>query len=343
MKTIVSRSIPFKDIMNDLSREMQTTYFKSCDEYSLKLPKTYGEGYIKGVNFMGGIGILIYDCMFYEDTEIQFILNEVHPLKFIYCEEGKIIHYFENSDEEHVIGELQSIIVSSCQNRGHILKFKGNVRTKINNLEINRAEFLKSKMCQINSAKPEIKRIFTDTKGLKQFHFAGNYSLKTANIFQEMNEFTGEAFERNLFIHSKVYEILRIQLLEYMDAQNQEENRSVLLNSEVNSIYKASQYIDENIADIGTIQELARRVGLNTNKLQTGFKSIFGTTVNGYIQNKRLMEASVLIKNTDLSFSEIANKVGISSKSYFSKIFKDHYGKTPSEIRTGLNTKDLSD
>ncbi|HZW76773.1 MAG TPA: AraC family transcriptional regulator [Flavobacteriaceae bacterium] len=336
MKTIVSRSIPFKDVMSDLSKEMETTFSNTCEEYCLKIPPHIGKGQIRGINFGEGIGMLLYDCTFNVDTEIKFIVNKVHPLKFIYCEEGQFVQLFEKSDEEHQVDELQNIIVASPQHNGHILRFRAGVRTKINNIEIDRKKFYETMACEINNAQPDIKALLEDLNAEQAFFFQGSYSLKTADVFNEMNDFVGQPFEKNIFIHSKTYEILNIQLMEYHDAQLDGGQQSVLLKREVDSIYKASKIIDENLASMGTIQELAREVGLNVNKLQAGFKSIFNTTVNGYIQDRRLLEASSLIKNTDLSFSEIAYKVGISSKSYFSKIFRDRYGKTPSEIRARM-------
>lgn len=45
MRTIISRSIPFKDVMSDLSKEMKTDYSETCKEYSLELPPHIGKGY----------------------------------------------------------------------------------------------------------------------------------------------------------------------------------------------------------------------------------------------------------------------------------------------------------
>ena len=57
------------------------------------------------------------------------------------------------------------------------------------------------------------------------------------------------------------------------------------------------------------------------------------TTVNGYIQHRRMLHAKTLLNDTDFNISEIVEKLGLSSKSYFSKIFKETYGISPSEFR----------
>lgn len=312
---------------------MNTSHAQSCETYSMEIPSHLGEGSITGVNFDEGMGLLMYDCLFYEDTEFQFVINEVHPLKFTFCEKGEFSHRFQDDRKNHNVEALENIIVASNRNKGHIIKFKANVHTKINNLEVDRKRFYESRPCEIGQLDMDLKELFEDVTGSEIFYHHGNYSLRTARIFEGINNFSGTPFLRDLFIHSQSYHIFFIQLLEYQDACSAEEDRSILLERELNLIREASRLIDSGFLNFQTIHELSKKVGLNPNKLQSGFKDVYGKTINEYVQERRLREATVLIKNTDLSFSEIAERVGIQSKSYFSKIFKDDYGITPSEIR----------
>jgi AraC-like DNA-binding protein len=87
------------------------------------------------------------------------------------------------------------------------------------------------------------------------------------------------------------------------------------------------------MAFLTTVALLAKRVGLNVNKLQDGFQSIYNDTVNGYVQKTRLEIARNLLMITEFNISEIVRKIGLSSKSYFSKIFKEEYQISPSEFR----------
>lgn len=339
MNTIIARSIPFKYVIADLDKEMGTNFSQSCEEYIIEIPPNFGKGTIKGINFNEGIGVLMYDCMFYEDFEIQFIIDEVHPLKFLFCEKGSFRHSFEESHSDHSVEELQNIIVASDRNKGHIIKFKGHVHVIINSLEIDRHKFQHSMACEIDGLNPILENLFLDIRGDNLFYYHGSYSLKMANAFSQIAAFERKEFERNLFLHGHAYNMLSIQILEYQDAQSSEDNRSILLKREINLVQKAARMIDEDILNFDTVQNLSQMVGLNQNKLQNGFRELFGNTVNGYVQDKRLTVASSLIKNTEHSFSEIAYMVGISSKSYFSKIFKERYGITPSKIRSGIVKK----
>lgn len=340
MQTFISRSIPFKEVMKDLAVEMTTDYTEHCKVFSMEIPKKYGAGTIQGINFSEGLGIMIYDCTFYQDTEIQFIINQTHPLKFIFCEKGNFTHRFQHQKEKHKVEELENIIVASDKNRGHILQFSANTPTKVNNLEIDRKTFHEGMACEIEEIESDLKNLLKDIEGKNHFYYKGYYSLQIASIFSQIANLSGDGFQSNLHIHSKIYTIFALQILEYYDSLEEEEEQSILLKRELNLIHEASMMIKSDLVKFCSIQNLSEEVGLNANKLQNGFKEVHGMTVNQFIQEERLNQAGILIKNTDLSFSQIADRVGISSKSYFSKIFKDKYGLTPSEIRKKISTKE---
>ena len=52
-----------------------------------------------------------------------------------------------------------------------------------------------------------------------------------------------------------------------------------------------------------------------------------------YVQHVRLENAHHMLKTTDKTVDEIAEKVGYRNKGYFYKIFVDKYGVTPAKIR----------
>lgn len=54
---------------------------------------------------------------------------------------------------------------------------------------------------------------------------------------------------------------------------------------------------------------------------------------NDYISKLRIEKAITLISSTDMSFSEIAEKTGFTTPSYFSTAFKQYTGKTPSQYK----------
>tara|TARA_R110000850_G_scaffold203228_1_gene329473 strand:+ start:84033 stop:85019 length:987 start_codon:yes stop_codon:yes gene_type:complete len=317
----------------------------SCGEYWIRIPKKWGKGTIKGINFDGGLGIIQYDCMFHDDIEIQFIVNKVHPLKFIYCIEGFVKHSFENDDEWHELEQYQCNILGSENHNGHILHFLADTKTRINSLEIDREGFHKKMDCELKNLNSDLKELFLDKIAKRKFYYQGYYSLRLAETFNRIQEFENIDLIRRLYLEGKAYNILSEQILMYQDDLQETGKRSLLRRAEIELVQKASRIINEEIAELDNIDSLSRRVGLNTNKLQEGFKYFYHNTVNGYIQVIRLEVAKELLSNSDYNISEIVQKVGLSSKSYFSKIFKEKYNISPSEFQQNnkRNIKDTKD
>lgn len=142
-------------------------------------------------------------------------------------------------------------------------------------------------------------------------------------------------------MEGNAYKMLKLQILQYNDDMDSPENKSMLRKLEISLVVEASGIINNEILDFKTVPELALLVGINSNKLQNGFKELYGTTVNNYVHNRRLDLARCLLKNSEFTISEIVFMIGLASKSYFSKIFKEKYGLSPSLIRRNGNSKKI--
>jgi AraC family transcriptional activator of pyochelin receptor len=81
-----------------------------------------------------------------------------------------------------------------------------------------------------------------------------------------------------------------------------------------------------------TMHTLARRFGMNRNKLCTGFRVLFGLTIYDYCSTLRLEKARELLCS-DLTLTEIAHFVGYGSLGAFSTAFNRQFGSSPSSLR----------
>lgn len=333
MKSLLVQSLPLQEVIENLATAMGTTYTESCDQYKLIIPEIYGSGMITGVDFESGMGIIQYDCNFKEDIEIKFIVNDVHPLKFLFCLEGALSHCFENSDNAHILNRYQNAMVASSKYNGHILHFTKGLPTKIISLEVSRKHFINKAKCELQSLAPTTRKIFYDVSAMKEFYYKGFYTLQLSDFFDRMQEFEGKEFLRRNYLEGKSYLILTQQIMQFEDDLLSTSDRKMLRSSELKLIRKAAEFIDQNIHGNISIQEISKTVGLNGNKLQSGFQKLHGKTVNQYIQHQRMQIAKNLVENTDKSISEICDIIGLNSRSYFSKLFKEEYGVNPSELR----------
>jgi len=333
MKIIQVASLPLKEVIRDIAQEIGCEVYNKCDEYWLHLPDALGEGTIRGINFPDGLGIIQYECTFKEDIEIQFSVNLIHPLKFLYCLDGKLDHRFENEDAYQTLQKYQSIVVASSNHNGHVLRFDAETETKINSLELDRKVFRPRIECEMEGLEERFKRLFKDIGATGMFYHAGNYSLQMADLFHEMKSFDHDAFERKIYLQGQSYLMLALQIIQFQDDVRDMGSQSLLRQSDLEQIREAAQIIRENLEVLDTIDKIGHKVGLNLNKMQIGFQHLYGLSVNSYIQNIRMEKAKSMLEEDEYNISEIVDKIGLSSKSYFSKIFRETYQITPSEYR----------
>ena len=83
-----------------------------------------------------------------------------------------------------------------------------------------------------------------------------------------------------------------------------------------------------------SVEDLAADMNLSRVQLYRKVKSITDSSPVELLRNTRLKRAYQLLLTTDKSVSEVAYAVGFTSPSYFTKCFKDEYGKVPGELRT---------
>ena len=91
-----------------------------------------------------------------------------------------------------------------------------------------------------------------------------------------------------------------------------------------------------------SVEDLATDMNLSRVQLYRKVKAVTGSSPVELLRTARLNRAYQLLLTTDKSVSEIAYAVGFTSPSYFTKCFKDEYGKVPGEARQGPHNHESS-
>ena len=92
-------------------------------------------------------------------------------------------------------------------------------------------------------------------------------------------------------------------------------------------------YIEDNITNENlSVENLASHLLMSRGHTWRKIKSLTGQSANRFIRIIRLKKAIKLMEEGELNISEITFKVGFTSPPYFTKCFKEEYGKTPSEF-----------
>lgn len=102
-------------------------------------------------------------------------------------------------------------------------------------------------------------------------------------------------------------------------------------------IYSTLSYINENLGGNLTVEELAARVYLSRYHFMRLFREATGETVHSYIRQRRLLNASRLIRE-GMSAAEAAEKSGFDDYSAFYRAFRECFGTTPRNL-TGRGSR----
>ena len=107
------------------------------------------------------------------------------------------------------------------------------------------------------------------------------------------------------------------------------------------ALFKANEYefqevIQAHLFDDLKLEDLAFLTGVSLSSFKRKFSSIYGTSPNKYIISKRLDNAQLLLRTTDLRISEVAYRCGYSDLGYFTKAFQKYYNCSPSNFREKL-------
>lgn len=99
------------------------------------------------------------------------------------------------------------------------------------------------------------------------------------------------------------------------------------------SIRRVAMEVLENVAHPWRVDEMARRAGISADHFRRLFRRINGISAGEYILNSRMEAARQQLRQSSLSVGEIADVLGFSDISSFSRVFKTRVGIPPSVFR----------
>ena len=117
-------------------------------------------------------------------------------------------------------------------------------------------------------------------------------------------------------------------LIELVRGTKTHENQS---NGEITheKVQEIIRYINENYKEKIRLSELCFLFGTNKTTLCNHFRSYTGETIVSYISKLRIKKAKKLMRSGNYNLTEISAIVGFSSVHYFSRIFKQYEGQSP--------------
>ena len=154
---------------------------------------------------------------------------------------------------------------------------------------------------------------------------------ETAMIYKLLTEIEA-AFRDGAFGAEVIRNSLVMQLLVQLDRialRGRPAYETALCDSKIEAVLS---YINENLSAELTVDALAERIYMSRYHFMRLFKAQTGSTVHGYIRQKRLVRAAQLIRE-GMPVTKAASECGFGDYSAFHRAFRDTFNICPSELK----------
>jgi len=182
--------------------------------------------------------------------------------------------------------------------------------------------------------------IYKDNKYLGSL-YCGNFFDKQADEkgWKELEGKLPFDIERNL-IQEEYYKVKYLRAQEIYDLQTVLELTVKSIaditgrdDHKFSSLDKLLEYIETNFQRDILLEDLAAISNFNPSYVSQLFKKKIGVTLTEYVCSVRIKKSKELLIKSDMNISEVAFAVGFKDQNYFSRLFKDSEGTTPSTYR----------
>jgi AraC-like DNA-binding protein len=166
-------------------------------------------------------------------------------------------------------------------------------------------------------------------------HVAAHEPAVSPWLVSTVQLFIAESASRNpgaSVIVSRLADVLLVQAIRshISGTDCQERGLRALVNPQIG---KALSLIHERPADPWTVESLASAVALSRSGFAARFTALVGEPPLEYLARWRMTKAAQLLRESELSMDEVAQRVGYQSKPSFNRAFKRWQGIAPGAFR----------
>lgn len=254
---------------------------------------------------------------------VQLVLTWHEQLEILYFSKGGAIVQIDN--QKYVAKDNDIYIINPCEL--HSLNYYTDIPV-FDCIMIDRQLYSSAEkdICEVKYLKPMenhqicFNNLIRDNSDL--IRLINNIILENANA----------SFAYELAIKAAILNILSFLFRNEINTikSTNEIKRNILSYERLNPVFK---YIEDNYTSEIKIETLANLSFLSVSHFSRFFKQVTGKSATHYINEYRISKAEILLKATDLSISDVAQRVGFVNNSYFAKCLKVYRDLTPSELR----------
>lgn len=198
-----------------------------------------------------------------------------------------------------------------------------------------------SKVCIVLVSLEMLHKLFADnnvradflrgSKGTGKYYAQQPISTVIRMVLNQIENHSLSPHFQCLYILGKVYELFTLY---FSESENMQKENCPFLDNEKDArkLKEAREILLNDLTNPPTVKELSNLSGLTEYKLKEGFKQVYGTTVYGFVLDKKMEIAREKLESSDVQVKEIAFDLGYENPSHFIAAFKKKYGVTPKQF-----------
>jgi AraC-like DNA-binding protein len=311
--------------VNQFLNQMRFDYHTKDRTEKMGFSESVGEGFVMRIVPRPDMLITITNCILAENTKVNFDF-EHDMVELTIC--------FQGAGEVQAAG-VHNRIRSNTVTLGLMNRIKGEylftggqpmITLGIHISVATFNHFIKG----LNVARSTDFHQLLGNQSLLQFQQA--IDVTTSQLARQIMHTPFINIARNIELESKALELLSLSFQHFIYDHKRSNLPAMITRSEFEKLQQAKEVLMQRMENPPSLLELSRIIGMNDFKLKISFKEVFCTTVFGYLREKRLEKAMLLLQSGKMSVSEAAANVGYTNASYFANAFRKRYGINPSEL-----------
>lgn len=153
--------------------------------------------------------------------------------------------------------------------------------------------------------------------------------VKTVQTLVQLLEYEFYGDATSYIMLKSMLKVLLLHLIRYQNHRFLEQD----LNQK--RVFQFLELMETHFLEATDAEFYAEQIGISTKRLNQILKAKLKATAKQIIRQRQLTEAQRILVRGDITIKELAYKLGFDSISSFSRVFKKHFGVSPSEFRDG--------
>jgi AraC-like DNA-binding protein len=140
---------------------------------------------------------------------------------------------------------------------------------------------------------------------------------------------------REVEVRAIAYDLLRVLFENWRSSRPHLRSKMRITPQERDKLARIRELVKASPDERFTIPALCSEFRMNRKKLHYGFKRLCGVSIHDFQTELRMQLALELLRTSELSIAQVAERAGFSEPTNFTAAFKKHFAVLPSQIRDG--------